>query len=51
MKFILKITPAILPEERHKIEDILTEMGYDVIGGGTMTDMSECDITFSSLDK
>lgn len=42
----LTITPAIKPEERHKIEDILKEMGYHVIGGGTDMDMSECDISF-----
>ena len=32
---------------RQKIEDDLTLMGYDVHGGGTDTDMSACDISFS----
>ena len=47
MRFKLEIKPAIIPEERHKIEDALTLMGYDVHGGGTDTDMSACDISFS----
>jgi len=47
MKFNLEITPAIPPEERHKIEDVLKSMRYDVSGGGTNTDMSACDISFS----
>ena len=46
MKHILKIEPAIMPEERHKIEDALKKLGYKVIGGGTDTDMSCCDISF-----
>ena len=46
-KYTLTITPAILPKERHKIEDLLKRLGYEVCGGGTNTDMSECDITFS----
>ena len=48
MKYTLKIQPAILPEQRHKIQDILTQMGFDVHGGGTDIDMSCCDISFSS---
>jgi len=48
MKHILKIEPAISPRARHKIEDILEELGYKVIGGGTHTDGSACDITFDS---
>lgn len=47
MKYTLKIKPAILPAERHKIEDTLKKLGYDVSGGGTNTDMSACDISFS----
>lgn len=46
MRYILKIQPAILPEQRHKIEDVLKKAGYHVIGGGTDTDMSQCDISF-----
>ena len=33
------VTPAI----RHKIEEVLEKEGYEVKGGGTM---SECDISF-----
>ena len=47
-KFKLEITPAIEPEERHKIEKVLTEMGYNVWAGGTDNDMSSCDIAFDS---
>ena len=50
MKYTLKITPAIEPEERHKIQDVLKSLGYDIHGGGTHTDGSECDISFSSKD-
>jgi len=46
----LTIKPAILPEERHKIQDVLEDMGYEVHGGGTNTDMTECDISFSCED-
>lgn len=45
-KFKLTITPAINPGERYKIEDTLKDIGYHVIGGGTHTNMSECDISF-----
>ena len=48
MKYKLTITPAIDPEKRHKIEDVLKSMDYCVIGGGTHTDGSECDISFDS---
>ena len=51
MKYSLTITPALEPKERHKIQDTLTELGYKVLGGGTMTDMSECDISFESKPK
>ena len=47
MKYKLEIKPAIIPKERHKIEDVLNEMDYEVHGGGTDTDMSACDISFS----
>lgn len=45
--FSLRIRPAIPPTHRHKIEDTLTGLGYAVSGGGTTTDMTACDITFS----
>jgi hypothetical protein len=44
--FILIIRPAIMPEERHEIEKCLKKLGYYVWGGGTNTDMSQCDIAF-----
>lgn len=44
--YILKIRPALLPVERHSIEDALKKIGYKVLGGGTDTDMSGCDISF-----
>ena len=47
MKYKLEIKPAIIPKERHKIEDVLEKLGYVVHGGGTDTDMSACDISFS----
>ena len=42
----LVITPALEPKERHRIEKALTRLGYEVTGGGTVMDMSECDISF-----
>ncbi len=51
MKYILKIEPAISPQERHEIEDILKELGYEVHGGGTDTDLSSCDISFDREDS
>ena len=49
MKHILKIIPAISVENRHKIQDFLGSLGYDVIGGGTDTDLSECSVSFDSI--
>jgi hypothetical protein len=46
MKHKLEIKPAIAPRVRHKIEDLLGELGYNVYGGGTDTDLSSCDISF-----
>lgn len=51
MKHILTIKPAIPPEDRHKIEKVLKEMGYDWHGGGQMMDGSESDISFDSKDE
>jgi len=53
MKYSLVIKPAIDPRERHQIEDALKKMDYHVIGGGSYTDGSECDVSFEtkSLDK
>jgi hypothetical protein len=48
--FLLEIKPAIPPEHRHKIEDVLKELGYDVKGGGQMVDGSLSDITFAGKD-
>jgi len=46
--YILEIKPALEPAERHRIQDCLTKLGYHVSGGGTCTDMSSCDISFSA---
>ena len=45
-RYLLRICPALLPAERHKIENALKALGYGVSGGGTNTDLSECDISF-----
>jgi len=45
-RYDLVITPALEPAARHEIEKALTRLGYEVTGGGTMVDMSECDISF-----
>ena len=47
MKYTLVIEPAIPPAERHKIQDVLEKLGYEIYGGGTCMDMSSCDISFS----
>ena len=47
VRYMMVIKPAILPEERHLIEDALKKLGYKTHGGGTNTDMSGCDISFS----
>ncbi len=47
-KYSMTIEPAIVPQERHKIENALRSLGYKVLGGGTMLDGSFCDISFSS---
>lgn len=44
--YTLEIVPAIEPRIRHRIEDILEEEGFDIIGGGTMVDGSSSDISF-----
>jgi len=45
-KYILTIRPAIPPHERHQLHDTLVNIGYHVMGGGSHTDGSECDISF-----
>jgi len=47
-QYTLRIKPAIQPSERHEISKVLRKMGYHIIGGGTNTDMSICDIGFES---
>jgi len=51
MKYVLTVTPAIPPKTRHKIEEVLENHGYQIIGGGTMADGSECDISFRKKDE
>lgn len=46
MRYRMEITPAMKPGKRHKIQAALTALGYRVIGGGTTTDMTCCDISF-----
>lgn len=48
VKYSLKVTPAIKPELRHKIEDLLAGEGFEIISGGQDTDGSQCDISFES---
>ena len=43
----MTITPAMIPAERHQIQDALLALGYTVAGGGTATNMSYCDISFT----
>jgi hypothetical protein len=45
-EYNVSIQPAISLIERGKIEKCLEEMGYEVLGGGTMIDMTESDIVF-----
>ncbi len=49
--YLLTIKPAIEPGERHKIQDALKKLGYDVSGGGTDEDQSQCDITFEGKNE
>lgn len=37
-KFTLIIKPAIPPEARHQIQEVLKKMGYYVTGGGGYVD-------------
>lgn len=43
----MRISPAIPVEIRYKLEEVLVDNGYDIHGGGTCTDLSECDVSFS----
>ena len=45
-KYRMTIEPALAPAERHRIQAVLAIFGYRVLGGGTATDMSSCDISF-----
>ena len=49
--FKLTIKPALRPAERHKIEDVLKKLGYNVYGGGTRADLLECDVSFEKMTK
>ena len=46
-RYSLIIKPALEPRERHKIQDVLKKLGYDVSGGGQRFDGSQCDISFN----
>ena len=49
-QYVLRVKPAIQPSELHEVRKVLWKMGYHIIGGGTNTDMSICDISFESTD-
>ena len=49
--YLLTIKPAIDPGERHKLQDALKKLGYDVSGGGQMVDGSQSDISFRGKDE
>ena len=42
----LVIAPALEPLECHKIEKALTQLGYNVLSGGTRWDKMQSDISF-----
>jgi len=46
-KYLLTIKPALDPEKRHKIQDALKKLGYDVRGGGTDEDRTRCSVSFN----
>ena len=49
MKYLLVIKPAIPLKDRHKILDLLKELGYNVYASGQRIDKSECDIQFEEV--
>ena len=49
--YLLTIKPAVEPRERHKIQDALKKLGYDVSGGGTDEDRTGCSISFRGKDE
>ncbi len=51
VKYKLEITPAIEVSKRHKLQDCLKALGFNVTGGGTHTDLSACDITFEDDEE
>ncbi len=52
MTHTLKIEPAVEPELRHKIQDLLKKEGFSVHGGGTCLVGQSCsDITFSKKEE
>lgn len=44
--YTLEILPAVEPDMRHKIEDLLVREGFEIIGSGQSADMSGIDISF-----
>lgn len=44
--YTLEILPAVDPVVRHKIEDVLKDEGFSIIGGGQNIDMIGSDISF-----
>jgi hypothetical protein len=45
-QFVLKIKPAINVLHRHRLSNLLEDLGYNVTGSGQMMDETECDISF-----
>jgi len=49
--YSLEIKPAVHPEIRHKIEDILKASGFHVTGGGQFVDGASCDASFEKEEN
>ena len=47
-QYVLTIQPAIPPDLRHKIQDLLENENYSVHDGGQYIDGSQSDISFSA---
>jgi len=50
MKFNLIITPSINPKTRRRIENILEEDGYIILGGGQSIDGTSSNVEFERED-
>ena len=50
MHYNLSIRPGVAPEDRHFLEDEISRLDIEVLGGGSMLDGSESDMTIE-FDK